>query len=293
VPVARLEKGIDLFYDERGEGEPLVLIMGIGCQLIYWPEGFVDALVEKGFRVIRFDHRDIGLSSRLEHLGVPPMLPTLMAGLTGRSAPAPYSLADMADDVAGLLEYLGIDSAHVAGASMGGMIAQTMAFTQPHRLRSLVSIMSHTGRSGHRMSEPRALRAIFGAPPRSREEAMDKSVEVWKVIGSPGFAFDEESVRRRAGVAFDRGTYPKGFLRHLGAIVTSGDRTARLRFVRAPSLVIHGTADPLIRPLGGRLTHEAIEGSRLELFDGMGHDLPEELWPRFAKMIEENASRAG
>jgi len=291
MPVVRLEKGLDLFYDERGEGEPLVLIMGIGCQLVYWPEGFVDALVEEGFRVIRFDHRDIGLSSWLEHLGVPRVLPTLFAGLTGRNAPAPYSLADMADDVAGLLDALGIAAAHVAGASMGGMVAQTMAFTHPHRVKSLVSMMSHTGEPGHYISEPGALMALFGSTPRTREEAMDRSVEVWKTIGSPGFTLDEEAVRTRAGIAYDRGSYPKGFLRHLGAIVTSGDRTSRLRFVEAPTLVIHGTDDPLIRPVGGALTHRAVAGSRLEMIEGMGHDLPEALWPRFVREIAQNAAQ--
>ena len=292
MPLAHLKKGIDLFYDEVGEGEPLVLIMGIGCQMIYWPDGFCQELASRGFRVIRFDHRDIGLSSKLDHLGTPPMLPTLLSGLIGMGVSAPYGLEAMADDVSELLDVLGLRSAHVVGASMGGMVAQTMAYTHPHRMRSLVSIMSTTGAPGHYMSEPRALRAIFGPPPKSREQAVERGVEVWKVIGSTGFEFDEAGSRDRAGRAWDRGTFPKGFLRHLGAIASTGDRTARLRFVKAPTLVIHGTVDPLLRAIGGKLTHAAIKGSRFELIEGMGHDLPTALWPRFADMIRDNAQRA-
>jgi len=292
MPLAQLEKGIDLFFDEVGEGEPLVLIMGIGCQMIYWPDGFCAEIASRGYRVIRFDHRDIGLSSKLEHLGTPPLLPTLFSGLLGRTVAAPYALEDMADDVASLLDFLGLDSAHVVGASMGGMVAQTMAFTHPHRMRSLVSMMSTTGASGHYMSEPRALRAIFGPPPKSREEAITRGIEVWRVIGSTGFSFDDAGARDRAGRSWDRGVYPAGFLRHLGAIAATGDRTSRLRFVKAPTLVIHGTVDPLLRPVGGQLTHAAISDSRFELIEGMGHDLPTELWPRFADLIDDNARRS-
>ena len=291
MPLASLDSGVDIFYDERGEGEPLMLIMGIGCQMIYWPEAFCDELAASGFRVIRFDHRDIGLSSKLDHMGVPPLLPTLFSGLLGVRVLSPYGLEDMAEDVAGLLDYLGIDSAHVVGASMGGMVAQTLAFTHPHRVRSLVSIMSTTGESGHYMSEIKALRAIFGSPPKTRDQAVDRGVEVWRVIGSTGFPFDEAGTRHRAGLSWDRGNHPPGFLRHLGAIAMTGDRTPRLRFVRAPTLVLHGSVDPLIRPLGGHLTHKAIPDARLEIFEGMGHDLPEPLWPRFATMIGDNASR--
>lgn len=292
MPVASLRTGVELFYEDQGEGEPLILIMGIGCQLIYWPEGFVEELASRGFRVIRFDHRDIGLSTRLDHLGVPPMLSTIFSGLLGLKVVGPYALEDMADDVVALMDHLGIDSAHVAGASMGGMVSQTLAFTHPHRVRSLVSIMSDTGEPRRFMHEPRALRAIFGPPPRTREEAVDRGVEVWRVIGSTGFSFDEAAARERAGLAWDRGNHPPGFLRHLGAIATTGDRTARLRFVKAPTQVIHGTVDPLIRPLGGHLTHRAVPGSRFELIEGMGHDLPEDLWPRLAELIEDNADRA-
>ncbi|MCB9595773.1 MAG: alpha/beta fold hydrolase [Sandaracinaceae bacterium] len=292
MPLAPLSTGVDLFYEERGAGEPIVLIMGIGTQLIYWPDGFCDELVARGFRVIRFDHRDIGMSSWLDHLGVPPLLSTTVSGLLGIRVRGPYALEDMASDVAALLDHLDIDAAHVVGASMGGMVAQTMAFTHPHRVRSLVSIMSDTGEPGRFMHEPRAMRAILGPPPRSRDQAMERSVEVWRVIGSTGFPFDAAAARERAGLAWDRGNHPQGFLRHLAAIGTTGDRTSRLRFVKAPTLVVHGSVDPLIRPIGGQLTHQAIPDSRFELIDGMGHDLPEALWPRLTTMIADNSTRA-
>lgn len=291
MPLARLEKGIDLFFDERGEGEALVLVMGIGCQMIYWPEGFCDELASRGHRVVRFDHRDIGLSSKLDHLGVPPLLPTLLSGFFGQRIVAPYGLEDMADDIAELLDHLDIDAAHIVGASMGGMIAQTMAFTHPERVRSLVSMMSTTGQAGHYIHELGALRAILGKPPRSREEAVARGAEIWRTIGSKGYPYDENAARDRAGRAWDRGNHPQGFMRHLGAIAHTGDRSSRLRFVRAPTLVVHGTADPLIRPIGGVLTQRAIPSARLELIEGMGHDLPEPLWRRLADLISRTAAR--
>lgn len=287
-----LPSGVELCYDERGEGPPVVLVMGIGAQMILWPDGFCDALAARGFRVVRFDHRDVGRSSHLHHLGVPPLGPTLMSSLVGMRVRAPYALEDMADDVAHLMDALGFADAHVVGASMGGMIAQTMAFTHPHRVRSLVSMMSTTGKPGVLISEPRALRALFGRAPRSKDEAVARSEALFEVIRSTAFEHDREEVRRRAALAWDRGVNPRGFLRHLGAIGATGDRTARLRFVRAPTLVVHGSVDPLIRPVGGHLTADAIEGARLELVEGMGHDLPRGAWPRLVELLADHAEAA-
>jgi pimeloyl-ACP methyl ester carboxylesterase len=289
---ARLRSGIELCWDERGSGDPLVLIMGIGAQMVLWPEGLCDALAACGFRVIRFDNRDVGLSSKLDHLGVPPIRRTLLRSLLGMSVSAPYALEDMAEDVCGLLDELGIERAHVVGASMGGMIAQTMAITNPHRMRSLVSIMSTTGKPVL-LSEPRALRQLFAPPPRTRDEAIERHLALFHTVRSTGYPFDEASVRERAGLSWDRGSFPRGVLRHLAAIGATGDRTTRLRFVRVPTLVLHGTVDPLIRPIGGRLTAEAIPGARLRWIEGMGHDLPQALWPLLTDLIGGHAREAG
>lgn len=292
MQIARLKSGIELCWDERGTGAPLVLVMGIGAQMILWPEGFCEMLAARGFRVVRFDNRDIGLSSKLDHLGVPKLGPAVASMLLGTSFVAPYALEDMARDIAELLEALSIDRAHVVGASMGGMIAQTMAITHPHRMRSLVSIMSTTGKPRVLTSEPRALRALFAPPPRTREEAIERHLALFEVVRSTAWPFDEKGLIERAGRSWDRGSHPRGVLRHLGAIAMTGDRTARLRFVRVPALVVHGTVDPLIRPIGGKLTAEAIPGARLEMIEGMGHDLPEGAWPRLVELIARHAEAA-
>ena len=286
-----LGNGLDFCWDERGEGPPIVLVMGIGAQMILWPDGFCDALAAQGHRVIRFDICDVGRSSHLHHLGVPPMGETLLKGLIGRRVQAPYSLEDMADDVAHLLDALDLEDAHIVGASMGGMIAQTLAFTHPHRVRSLVSMMSTTGKPGL-LSEPRALGALFQKAPRTKDESVERNVNLFRVIRSTGYDFDEAWVRDTAAASWDRGFNPRGFLRHLGAIGATGDRTARLRFVRAPTLVIHGTVDPLIRPWGGRATAEAIPDAELWMVEGMGHDFPPGLWPEVAERLSRHARAA-
>lgn len=290
---ATLPKGIELCYEEFGEGEPLVMIMGIGAQMIYWPVDLCRMIAAAGFRVIRFDNRDIGQSTWLDHLDVPPLGWNMVSALFGLRAKAPYTLADMADDTAQLLDVLDIDRAHVVGASMGGMVAQTMAYTHPDRVRSLTSIMSMTGATGHYTTEPHAIRALLSGAPRTREQAIENAARLFQVIGSPGYEVDVDEVRHRAGEAFDRGFHPSGFLRQFAAIAASGDRTAHLRFVRAPTHVIHGAKDPLIRPIGGRLTARAIPDATLDVIDGMGHDLPRALWPHYVESIVQVAKRGG
>jgi len=270
--------GITIEYETFGDpADPAVLlIMGFNGQLTLWDEPFCVALADRGHYVIRYDNRDVGLSTWFDDAGEPGLL-DLLSG----TASAPYSLVDMAADGAGLLDALDIPSAHVVGVSMGGMIAQTFALEHPDRLRTLTSIMSTTGDPGVGQARPEALEALVPVPPASREEAMDQGAAMWKTIGSPGFPFDEAAVRERAGAAYDRAFHPAGATRQLAAIVTQPDRTLSLGSVTAPTLVVHGTDDPLVAPSGGEATAAAIPGARLLLVPGMGHDMPEELTGRF------------
>jgi pimeloyl-ACP methyl ester carboxylesterase len=281
--------GIELCYQEMGDpdGEPLLLVMGLATQMIAWDEEFCALLGERGFRVVRFDNRDIGRSTKLRSAGLPGKLDLFF----GRGT-APYLLRDMAADAFGLMDHLGIGSAHLVGASMGGMIVQTAAIGNPERVRSLTSIMSTTGsrRVGHPSYKTFGL--LLGNPPREREAAIERVIKTFKVIGSPGYPFDEERVRDLAGRSFDRGHNPAGIARQLHAITASGDRTPALRQLELPALVIHGRNDLLVNPSGGRATAKAIPGARLLMIDGMGHDLPRALWPDFAEQIAANAARA-
>ncbi len=282
--------GIELSYQEMGEadGEPLLLVMGLATQMIAWDEGFCLLLAERGFRVVRFDNRDIGRSTKIESAGVPNRLDMMR----GRRATAPYLLSDMAADTVGLMDHLGIESAHVVGASMGGMIAQTTAIEYPERVRSLVSIMSTTGSRWTGMPSWKAMGVLLGRPPRGRDAAIERAVKTFSVIGSPGYPLDEERLRDVAARSYDRGHSAAGVLRQLHAITASGDRTRGLRSVTAPTAVIHGNGDVLVRPAGGRATARAIPNARLKMIDGMGHDLPRALWPVFAEEIATNAARA-
>lgn len=266
--------GITIEYETFGDpgAPPVLLIMGLGAQLTMWDEPFCKALVDAGLFVIRYDNRDVGRSTWFDEAGEP----TLAELLGGTATPA-YSMADLAADAAGLLDALGIESAHIVGASMGGMIAQTFAIAYPERTRTLVSIMSTTGDPSVGQPHPEALAALTAPVPTTRDEVMDQSVETWRIIGSPGFDFDEQGVRDRAGEAFDRAFHPAGTARQLAAIIFQPDRTPALAGVAVPALVIHGAADPLVDPSGGRATAEAIPGARLKLVPGMGHDLPPEL----------------
>lgn len=283
--------GIELAYQEMGDpgGEPLLLVMGLATQMLAWDEELCALLAERGFRVIRFDNRDIGRSTKLDSAGPPSRLDML----AGRRSSAAYLLRDMAADSFGLMDHLGIGSAHLAGASMGGMIVQTMAIERPERARSLVSIMSTTG--SRRVPPPswRALGALLGKPPRGREEAVERTVRTFRTIGSPAYPFEEERVREIAARSYDRGHSAAGVARQLHAILASGDRTPALRRLGLPAAALHGTRDPLVRPAGGRATARAIPGARLRMFEGMGHDMPRQLWPSFVAEIAATAERAG
>ena len=276
---------LELEYESMGEGEPLVLIMGIGAQMVWWPDDLCHGLVRRGFRVIRFDNREVGLSSRLDHLPVPPIKRALIDFFLGRSVSAPYTLVDMADDVAGLLDHLGLDSAHVFGASLGGMVAQTLAICHPSRVRTLTSIMSSPGGRRYSIARPRAAATLLRKPPRNEQEAIDNHLTFLRICGSPGFPLDEEAARERAALSYRRSVYPPGFARQMAAVLATGDRTGALQFVRAPTLVIHGAADPLILPHAGRATARAIPGAELLMIDGLGHDLPEGVWPTLIDAI--------
>jgi pimeloyl-ACP methyl ester carboxylesterase len=281
--------GIELCYQEMGdpEGEPLLLVMGLATQMIAWSEEFCAMLAERGFRVVRFDNRDIGRSSKIRSKGVPNALDLLV----GRGQPE-YRLRDMADDTVGLMDHLGIEAAHLVGASMGGMIAQCTAIGHPDRVRSLCSIMSTTGsrRVGHPSYKTFGL--LLGKPPREREAAIERAVKTFKTIGSPGYPFEEERIREIARLSFERGHSQAGIARQLHAITGSGDRTSHLRQLDLPAVVIHGRSDVLVNPSGGRATARAIPNARLKMIDGMGHDLPRALWPTFVEEISCNAARA-
>lgn len=288
MPVARTN-GVELAYEILGDpvAPPLLLIMGLGAQLIDWPQEFCDLLAGQGLRVVRFDNRDAGLSTQLDDLGVPDFA-GLMAG--DRSS-VPYLLADLAADTAALLDALGISRAHVVGASMGGMVAQQLAVDRPGRVASLCSIMSTTGDRTVGRSTPEAA-ALLGRPPvSSREEVLAAAVAGARVIGSPGFPAAEEELLRRAAAKYDRAYRPLGTLRQYAAVIASPDRTPGLRQMKVPTVVVHGEDDPLVDVSGGRATATAIPDARLLTVPGMGHDLPRELWPRITEAIVENARR--
>lgn len=264
--------GIELEYDERGapDDPPMLLIMGLGAQMTDWPPEFCDLLAARGYRVIRFDNRDSGLSG---------------------DGPDGYRLADMAADTAGLLDALGIDAAHVVGVSMGGMIGQQLTLDFPDRVRSLCSIMSTTGDPEAGRSTPQALAVLLRPPATGRDAAVEGAVLVSRTIGSPGFPVDEDELRRRATAKIDRAFRPDGTARQYAAIMASPDRTPRLGGITVPVAVVHGAEDPLITLSGGEATAAAIPGASLTVVPGMGHDLPPVFWPQIIDVIDTNARR--
>ena len=279
--------GIQIEYESFGDGGApvIVLIMGLGMQLIAWPDPFCEKLAAAGFRVIRFDNRDIGLSTHFDERGVPNMIWAFMKARMGLRVRGPYDLNDMAADTVGLLDVLKIDKAHVVGASMGGMIAQQVSAKYPARVRSLVSIMSSSGDRRLPPATREAQRALFGRPANPHDPAsiVDHSVKIWGVIGSPGFPTAPAELRARTQRSVARSYHPQGVARQLVAVLASGDRSSDLRTVRAPTLVIHGDCDPLVRPACGEDTAKKIPGAKLKIIKGMGHDLA--AWPVLADEI--------
>lgn len=291
--------GIEIAYETFGDpGDPaVVLVMGLGTQMLAWPEEFCRDLASRGSFVVRYDNRDVGLSTALSHLPTPHPL----AVAAGRRRPA-YTVRDMAEDCLGLLDHLGLDRVDLVGASMGGFIAQTVAIAHPERVRSLTLIMTSTG--SRRVGRAKLhLTGMLLKPRRypNREAAVEARLAIARAIGSPGYALDEAYVREIAGRSYDRAGDPQGYMRHLGAVLSQPDRTPKLRKLRVPTLVMHGLHDPLVGVNGGIALARSIRGSRFLGFPGMGHDLPRDLWPQFADEIaaiaragrEAQAQRAG
>jgi pimeloyl-ACP methyl ester carboxylesterase len=281
--------GVEIAYERLGDpsGQPLLLVMGLGMQLIHWDRELCDLLVERGFHLIRFDNRDSGHSTKIDA-----PVPDARRALVGLRVDAPYLLRDMAADAVGLLDHLGIPAAHVVGASMGGMIAQTIAIEHPERVLSLTSIMSTTGEKRVGRPKFRVWGVLVRQAPRQKDGYIDHFVRVFKMIGSRGFPFDEQRIRELAAATYERDHDPRGTGRQLAAIIASGDRTPQLRELRVPTTVIHGRDDPLVPFRGGRATAEAIADARLIAIPGMGHDLPREIWRMVVDAVAENAARA-
>lgn len=282
--------GIEIAYDDFGEpaGRPLLLVPGLGVQRIYWADELVSMFVSRGFRVIRIDNRDVGESTILTGLGTPAWAAMVFGIPTGLR----YTIADMADDAVGVLDHLGIDRADIAGFSMGGMIVQRLAIDHPERVSSLCSIMSRTGRFSDSLPGGRQLLAILRQAPTVLDDYLAYTEALGEVIGSPAYPPDPDRLRRIAGESFRRGIHPDGSSRQLHAINAQTDRGRQLRKLAVPSLVMHGSADKLVFPRGGRHTADVIPDARLRIFEGMGHDMPEQLWGRFVDEIESNAARA-
>jgi pimeloyl-ACP methyl ester carboxylesterase len=289
--IASLPTGMDLCYQTFGDpgDEALLLVMGLGGPMTWWDPDFCQMLADRGFFVIRYDNRDTGrstkVSGRINRRKI-------AASFMGLKPQTPYSMQDMADDGFALLDHLEIDAAHVVGISMGGMIVQTMALSQPKRVLSLTSIMSSTGRRTVGWQDP-SLLPLLMASRHSREDYIETSAKLWRLIGSPEYPDTTETIRERAAETWDRGISRAGVMRQMGAILTQPDRSRALRSLRVPTLVIHGTHDKMVHVSGGRATSQAIPGSELLLVPGMGHDVPSDLHETFVEAIRRVADRAG
>lgn len=284
-------QNVELAYDIFGtSGRPLILIMGIGAQRIFWDTMMCEQFVAAGFHVVRFDHRDIGQSTHL-NASVPKPMPTLVRGMARLPVTAPYSLSDMAHDVTGLMDALGVDAAHIVGVSMGGMIGQHLAIEHPTRVRSLTTIMTTPG--GRRyMPEPYALRALFAPAPTTVEEAGLHVERLFSLIGSKAFQIEGQRLRAIGEEAYTRGMNPRGFLRHFAAVMKSGNRRKQLPSVKSPTLVIHGSRDPMFPLRAGKAIATLIPGATWLPIAGMGHDMPPQLWPTIVSSVARHAERA-
>ena len=287
---APVSGSIELCYQTFGDpaDEPLVLVMGLGGPMTWWDSDLCTMLARAGFYVVRFDNRDIGRSSRARGRVT---RATLARAAMGGRVRAPYTLDDMAADTFGLMDHLRLESAHLVGASMGGMIAQTMAIAEPRRVRSLTSMLSTTGRRTVGWQSPSLFPTLF-TPRNNRDDYVAASAKVWQLIGSPAYPMDEEAGRKRAKETYDRGVHRSGVLRQMVAVLKQPNRSARLHSLHVPTLVIHGLADKMVHVSGGRATAAAIPGSELLLIDGMGHDLPPALFETFVSAVRRNADRA-
>jgi pimeloyl-ACP methyl ester carboxylesterase len=287
--------GIKLEYEVTGDrgAPPVLLVMGLGAQLTRWPELFYRGIADAGFHVIRFDNRDVGLSTRIEHAGSPPLGKAALRAALGLPIKAPYDLGDLTADALGLLDALGFASAHVVGVSMGGMVAQMLAAQHGDRVRALVSIMSTSGSRKLPQPDLRLRMALLRRPNLrgDRQRTIDWTVALYKRIGSPGFPPDDQALRDQAAGDIDRSYYPVGVRRQLHAILASGSRTSILGRITAPTLIMHGADDPLVPVAAAYDLNRRIPGSRLEVFAGMGHDLPRALIPRFTTQIGEHLRR--
>jgi pimeloyl-ACP methyl ester carboxylesterase len=282
--------GIQIEYDTFGANSSpaLLLVMGAGGQMIFWDFEFCELLAKRGHFVIRFDNRDVGLSTKFEKAGIPDM----MAAMKGKPVCSAYSLEDMADDAVGLLDALGIEKAHICGASMGGMIAQVISYRYPVRVLSLTSIMSSTGNPELPQIKPDVLAAVFKPVPEEREAYIEHNVNLWRTLWSPGFPFDEKRLRTIMAESYDRSYYPQGMARQSVAVLAHGYRRSSIASIKVPTLVIHGDEDPLMSVEGGKETAQLIPGAKLLIIDGMGHDMPKEAWSKIIDAISNHTMQA-
>ncbi len=286
--------GIDIEVEDTGTGPAVLLIMGLGMQLVAWPPEMVQALVDAGFRVIRLDNRDIGLSDKFDHLGHPNIVWESIKYKLGLSVKAPYSLQDMATDALAVLDVLGVSQAHVVGVSMGGMIAQRVALAAPGRVLSLTSIMSSSGARGLPQARPHVMRVLMSRPKgKDPASVLTHYVRLFKAIGSPGFPVDDAVLRERIAVGVKRGFHPAGTVRQMVAIAADSRRAAELKALRLPTLVLHGKADPLVPFACGEDTARRIPGARLIGIEGMGHDLPPGVVQRLLEPLIPHLKAAG
>ncbi|HET6563669.1 MAG TPA: alpha/beta hydrolase [Marmoricola sp.] len=287
-----LPSGVELCFQTFGDPDatPLLLVMGLSGPMTWWPLGLCHRLVDEGFFVVRYDNRDTGRSTKLDRHRVSRR--HLVRAALGRRVPAPYTLSDLAEDGLGILDHLGLRAAHVAGVSMGGMIAQTMAVEHPDRVLSLTSIMSTTGRRLSGYQDPMLLPALLRRAARTKEQYVEGSLMFWRRIASPGYPTTDEAARERAAETWDRGVSYTGSARQILAILTQADRTARLAQVRVPTTVVHGLKDRMVHVSGGRATARAIPGAELRLVPGMGHDIPEGLFDQLVDAISSSARRS-